>query len=95
MHKRVTEIIHHMAHTNEQLALILESERHVTVRISEVVQSLPNEYPNFSGVSGVLESAQAVGQNIIAYLNSIADFEETIAEQLTFVIRELNEADEE
>jgi hypothetical protein len=95
MQKKITELMRHMSSSNEHLAKVLEEERHVTVRLSEIVQSLPNEHPSFGGGSGLLENTQAMGQNIIAYLNSIADLQETIAAQLTFVIRELKEADGE
>ncbi|OMF31777.1 nucleoside-diphosphate sugar epimerase [Paenibacillus sp. FSL H8-0548] len=95
MQNTITEIIQHMSHANEQMARILEAERHVTVRLSEIVLALPDEHPSFGGMSGLLENTQAVGQNIVAYLNSIADFQEIMASQLTFVIRELKEADEE
>lgn len=95
MQATITEIMQHMSHGNVQMARMLEAERHVTVRLSEIVQALPDEHPNLGGLSGILENTQAVGQNIVAYLNSIADFQETIASQLTYVIRELKEADGE
>lgn len=95
MQNMITEIMQHMSHANEQMARVLEAERHVAVRLSEIVLALPDEHPNFGGVSGLMENTQAVGQNIIAYLNSIADFQETIASQLTYVVRELREADAE
>ncbi|MGM0882636.1 MAG: nucleoside-diphosphate sugar epimerase [Bacillota bacterium] len=95
MQKTVTEIMEHMSHSNRQLARVLEAERHVTVRLSEIVQALPDKNPEFSGIPGILDNSQAVAQNIVAYLNSFADLQETIAAQLTFVIRELKEADED
>lgn len=95
MQAAVTEIIQHISHANEQMARILEAERHVTVRLSELVQAIPDENPNLGGLSGIIENSQAVAQSIVAYLNSMADLQETVASQLTYVVRELKEADEE
>lgn len=95
MQKKVTEMMEHMSHSNRQLARVLEAERHVTVRLSEIVQALPDENPEFGGIPGLLNNSQALAQNIVAYLNSFADLQETIAAQLSFVIRELKDADEE
>lgn len=95
MQKTVTEMMEHMSHSNCQLARVLEAERHVTVRLSEIVQALPDEKPVFGGLPGLIDNSQAVAQNIVAYLNSFADLQETIAAQLTFVIRELKESDGE
>ncbi|MBD2871516.1 nucleoside-diphosphate sugar epimerase [Paenibacillus arenilitoris] len=94
MQKPVTDMMEHMSRTNQQLARILDSERHVVVRLSEVVKALPDHNPDFGGAPGILESTQALTQSIVAYLNSLANLEETIAAQLTFVVRELNEGDE-
>ncbi|RCW43396.1 nucleoside-diphosphate sugar epimerase [Paenibacillus prosopidis] len=95
MQKTVTEMMEHISHSNRQLARVLEAERHVTVRLSEIVQALPDENPVFGGLSGLLENSQAVAQNIVAYLNSFADLQETIAAQLTFVIRQMKEVEED
>jgi hypothetical protein len=95
MQKTMTEMIEHLSYSNYQIARVLEAKRHVTVRLSEIVQALPDENPAFDGLPGLLENTQALTQNIVAYLNSFADLQETMAEQLTFVIRGLKEADEE
>ncbi|CAM4080548.1 nucleoside-diphosphate sugar epimerase [Paenibacillus alkaliterrae] len=95
MEKMVTEMLDHMSQSTYQLARVLDAERHVTVRLSQIVQALPDENPHFGGTAGIIENTQGIAQNIVAYLNSFADFQETIAEQLTFVIRELKEADAE
>ncbi|MGO4547040.1 nucleoside-diphosphate sugar epimerase [Paenibacillus sp. 2TAB23] len=91
MHDSITEMMQHMSHASVQLARVLEAERHVTVRLSENVQAIPDEEPGFGGLNGILEHSQSVGQSVVAYLNSLAEFQETLAAQLTFVIRELKE----
>jgi hypothetical protein len=87
--------LHHISHTHKQLARILEAERYVTVRLSQIILELPDENPDFRANPQLLENTQAMGQNIVTYLNSIADFQETIAAQLGLVNREHNEQDEE
>lgn len=95
MQKTVTEMIEHLSYSNYQIARVLEAKRHVTVRLSENVQALPDVDPLFDGMPGLIDNSQALTQSIVAYLNSFADLQETMAAQLTFVIRELKEADEE
>lgn len=95
MQNTITEMMEHMSFSSHQLARVLEAERHVTVRMSEIVQALPDEHPLFGGVPGLIDNSQALTQNIVTYLNSIAEFQETIAAQLTFVIRELKAAEDE
>ncbi|MFF2090928.1 nucleoside-diphosphate sugar epimerase [Paenibacillus sp. NPDC058174] len=77
------------------MARIIESKRDVTVRMAEVVKAIPDEQPNFGGTEGLLTNSQAVLGSVVSYLNSIADLEETLASQLTFMIRELNSEEEE
>lgn len=95
MQNKVSEMVAHMAHSSADLARMLEAERDVAVRMSEIVQSIPDRGPEFDGLKGILDSSEAVAQNLIAYLNMVAELQETIAAQLTFAMRELKEADEE
>jgi len=91
----VTEIMEHLSHSHSQMARIVEAKRHVTVRMSEVVKSIPDKNPNFGGTDGLLDNTQSLLGSLVSYLNSIADLQETLAEQLTFMIRELDGEEEE
>lgn len=96
MQNRINQMIEHMAHSSEELARVLEAERYVAVRMSDIVQVIPDKTPSFDGgVTAIVDNSQAMTQNLIAYLNSIADLQETMAAQLSIVIRELKEAEEE
>ncbi|SEU18772.1 nucleoside-diphosphate sugar epimerase [Paenibacillus sp. NFR01] len=95
MQTKITKILQHMAHTHEQMARILDAERHVAVRMSQIVHDLPDTEPNFDGFPGLVESAGQVNKNIIAYLNAIADLEEAMAEGVGRVIKELDGQEEE
>lgn len=95
MQNHITHILQHMAHTHEQMARILDAERHVAVRLSQIVHDLPDAEPDFGDVAGLIESAGGVNKNITAYLNAFADLQEAMAEQVGRVIKELNGQEEE
>ncbi|MDT3428380.1 hypothetical protein J2Z22_003972 [Paenibacillus forsythiae] len=95
MQNKITKILEHMAHSHEQMARILDAERHVAVRMAQIVHDLPDAEPEFGGSAGVIESAGQVNKNIIAYLNAFADLQEAVAEQVGRVIKELNGQEEE
>lgn len=91
----VTEMIEHMSRSHEQIARVMEAKRHVAVRMAQMVQALPDQHPTFDGLSGLMESSQAVTRNVIAYLNSIAELQETIAHTITSIMKEIDDEDEE
>ncbi|MBW7458498.1 nucleoside-diphosphate sugar epimerase [Paenibacillus sepulcri] len=91
----VTEMIEHMSRSHEQMARVMEAERHVAVRMAQIVHALPDQHPNFGGVSELMEQSQSVSKNLVAYLNSIAELQETMAATLTTVMKELGGEDEE
>lgn len=95
MEQKITDIITHMGHSHQQLARIIDAERHITVRLSQIVHALPDQEPNFEGVEGLISNSSSVTKSLISYLNSIADLEEAMAENLTQVITELKGSEEE
>lgn len=95
MQNQITKVLQHMAHSHEQIARILDAERHVAVRAAQIVHDLPDVDPDFGGTSELIESSGLVNRNIVAYLNAIADLEEALAEQVGRVIKEMNGGEEE
>ncbi|MFX3632609.1 MAG: nucleoside-diphosphate sugar epimerase [Candidatus Pristimantibacillus sp.] len=91
----VTEIMEHMSHSHTQMARILEAKRDVTVRMAEVVKAIPDQNPNFGGTEGLLGNSEMLLGSLVSYLNSIADFEETLAAHLAFVMKEIDLEEEE
>ncbi|MFC4779331.1 nucleoside-diphosphate sugar epimerase [Paenibacillus sp. GCM10023252] len=89
------EIMVHMSHSHQQLARVLEAKRHVAVRMAQLVHALPDERPDFEGVDALIDNAHTVTKNVVAYLNSIADLQETMASQLAIIMREYEGAEEE
>ena len=70
-------------------------KRHVAVRMSQLVQALPDEHPDFNGLSGLLDSSSSVTKSVVAYLNSLAELTEAFADNLTHVVKAMGEVAEE
>lgn len=96
MQELLTEIVIQLSNSHQQMARVLDAKRHVTVRMAHMVQALPDENPQLNGLEGILDSSANVTKSVIAYLNSLADFEEAVAESMTHVVKAMGEsADEE
>ncbi|NBD26514.1 nucleoside-diphosphate sugar epimerase [Paenibacillus glycinis] len=95
MQQILTEMIEHMSHSHEQLSRILEGKRHVAVRMAQLVHALPDQHPDFGGFEGVLDNSKAVTGSVVAYLNSIAELQESLAATLSAVMKEFAVEDEE
>lgn len=87
MHNLLTEIVVHLSQSHQQMARILDAKRHVTVRMAQLVQILPDEQLPEEGLEGLLEGASDVTKSIIAYVNSLAELEEAVADSLTHVVK--------
>lgn len=86
----VDQVVQHLSISHRHLARILDAERHVAVRMGEVVHALPNHDPAFDGVPGLLENTEMINKSLIGYLNGLADLEQTLADHLSHVMRELD-----
>ncbi|MBM7566718.1 nucleoside-diphosphate sugar epimerase [Paenibacillus sacheonensis] len=91
----VTEMIEHMSHSHEQLSRILEGKRHVAVRMAQLVHALPDQHPGFGGFDELMDNSKAVTGSVVAYLNSIAELQESLAITLSTVMKEFAVEDEE
>ncbi|WP_019638568.1 hypothetical protein [Paenibacillus fonticola] len=95
MEQKITEMIIHMSHSHGQIARIIDAERQVAVRMAQIIHSIPDADPDFDGTDGLIENTGRINKSVVAYLNSIADLEEAMAENLELVIKELKVQDEE
>lgn len=95
MEQKVDEILLHVSQSQQQLTRLLETERHVAVRMAQIIHNLPDEDPDFGGLSGLMDNSSEVNKSVIAYLNGLADLQESMAELLERVMKELNGQDEE
>mgnify|MGYP001252663207 CR=1 FL=1 len=91
MENSVDALIEHVSHTSRQVARVLEAQRHVAVRMAQMVHALPDEDPEFGGFPGLLDQASGVTKSVIAYLFSVAELQEMMAEQMYHVIMEMED----
>ncbi|MFB5267211.1 nucleoside-diphosphate sugar epimerase [Paenibacillus enshidis] len=95
MEQKVNEIMQHISQAQEQLARLLDTERHVTVRMAQIIHNLPDEDPDFGSLEGLMDNSSAVNKSVIDYLNGLADLQDSMAELLERVKKEMNVQDEE
>ncbi|GIO98805.1 hypothetical protein J14TS5_38910 [Paenibacillus lautus] len=105
MEKKIDDMVEHLSHSQQQLARILKAQRHAAVRMAQIIHSLPNheiqasEEPNSRGgpsLGGQLlggrssgSQVEQVNSSITAYLNAMADLQQTSADSLEIVMKEL------
>jgi len=95
MQRKVTEIITHMAKSHLEMARILEANRHIAVRMSNIIHALPDSKLGFDGIEGVIEKSGNITKSLVAYLNCIAELEEAMADTVGHVMKEMGEVEEE
>jgi hypothetical protein len=95
MRELLTEILVHLAQSHRQMARILDAKRHVIVRMAQLTHAIPDAHPDLGGLTGLIGVSSRVTRNVIAYLGSVADLEEAVADSLEQVVKVAGEADEE
>jgi hypothetical protein len=85
--KIMTDIVHQLSLSHLQMARILDAKRQVTVRMAELVTGIPDAHPGFGGLEGLIQSSGELTKSVIAYVNSLADLEEAVADSLTNVVK--------
>lgn len=90
MEQQVTVSIEFMKKSHHELARIIEAKRYVTTHISHVVHAIPDQPESFGNGEKAVALSLEVTQSIAAYLNSLGDLEEAMADNLELVIAELH-----
>jgi hypothetical protein len=90
---QVTISIEFMMKSHYELARILEAERHVASHLSRVINAIPDRPDSFGSGESAVELSAEVTQSIAAYLSSLGDLEEAMADNLELVIAELHVGD--
>lgn len=93
MDSEMNTMLRHMAYSVKQLARMLESDRHVTVQMSKIVQSIDADQP-FDSETALLQHSETVFKSITSYLNSLASLEDTVAQQLSYAVQVLKEQED-
>jgi methyl-accepting chemotaxis protein len=88
---QITEMIHHMANSQEQMANIIEAKRHVAIHISLLNQQISQADPNMGEIESLMEHSLLVTKSITSYLNSLADLEDALSENLSCIMKEMSD----
>jgi len=89
--QQITDTIRHMAKSHVELAKILQEKRDVTVHASNLIYEISDGSVSEYDFGTIIEGAVEVTDSITAYLGSLADLEEAIAENLSCVMKEMAE----
>ncbi|WJH32482.1 nucleoside-diphosphate sugar epimerase [Paenibacillus aurantius] len=95
MEHHLTKIIRQLVVSQQQLARLLEAERHKIGKMADMVCDIPGHGPTLGGLEGIIKHSGDHTKNIAAYLNSLADLEDAIADMLEPAIKELREPEEQ
>lgn len=90
MEQQVTNSIEFMMKSQHELARILEAKRYVTTHVSHVVRAIPDRPESFGSGEKAVALSLEVTQSIAAYLSSLGDLEEAMADNLELVFAELH-----
>ncbi|WP_166240442.1 nucleoside-diphosphate sugar epimerase [Paenibacillus turpanensis] len=88
-------ILHHMAKSHSELARILEAKRDTIIHAAAVVGGLPDRNTSFCTTEDIAEHSLSLTKNLAAYLYSLSELEEALAENLTCLVKEMQPGDEE
>ncbi|KZE75067.1 hypothetical protein [Paenibacillus elgii] len=95
MHRQVTRMIRHMAASQQEMANILEANRHVAVRMAQLVHDIPPDNPSFQDIESLTEHSLHVSKSIAVYLSGLADLEEALAEHMALIVKIVEIPDDE
>lgn len=90
MDNLVSSIIGHMAHSHQQLARIMQAKKEVAVNMARVIDAIPDTHHSFADVETVAEQSSGVTKSVCSYLNSLAALEESLADNLDDVMKEMS-----
>lgn len=89
MDQHVSSIIDHMANSHQEMAKILEVKRDITVHMTSMITAIPDLQLTFGGLESIATNSMMITETITNYINTIADLEEAIAENLSSVMKEM------
>ncbi|MBX4150297.1 nucleoside-diphosphate sugar epimerase [Paenibacillus sp. LC231] len=96
MESKIDDMIAHLSHSQQQLARILEAQRHAAVRMAQIIHSLPEyEFQLAEGPKSSGGQTTQINRSIVSYLNAMADLQQTAADSLEIVLKEMRDQEEE
>lgn len=95
MHDLINDQLQAMAKSQEQLARSMHAESIVVKRMARLLRRVPARDLTLNRGETYTEAETAVMREICAYVHSLADFEEALAEHVKYALKELRVAEEE
>jgi|GEM_PF-1388629 len=95
MEHKVTAIVSHIAAAHREMSRMLQAKRQTAAQMSAITRDIPDVHPQFEGVEALQEQSLQLTRGVTAYLNSLADLVEAIAQQTEVVMKEMNGNDAE
>jgi hypothetical protein len=92
--QKITAIVSHIVNSQQQMAKILESERHIAVHIAKIINNIPDYQQSFYALENIVKNTSELTKTISSYLVGLADLEEAIGDNLSTVMKELQIKDE-
>lgn len=91
MQDQITSILEHMAKSQHEMARTLEAKRVVITHMAKMVGEIPDHNPSFGEIDELMEHSLSVTKGISNYLNSLADLEDAIADNLSPIVKAMKE----
>lgn len=95
MEKQIEFTLAAMAKSQEQLARSIAAESAVVMRMASLLRAVPVEAMRLGTKEPYTEATQTTAKQISSYLHALADLEDSLADNLKAVVKELRLADEE
>jgi hypothetical protein len=92
---QINQIIEHMAKAHEEMANIIEAKRHVVTHLASLSHHIPHDCPDFGEIASLMEHSLLVTKSVGSYLNSLADLEDALADNLSVVMKQMEQVSEE
>lgn len=89
MEHHVTLAMEFMVKSHYELARTLAADRDAAVHASRVIGRLPDHAPGLGDREEALELSLDVMQSVAAYLNSLGDLAEAVADQLELILKDI------
>ncbi|MNP62495.1 hypothetical protein D3C76_1577840 [compost metagenome] len=84
-----------MSKSHRELARIIQAEKDIVFQMSQLIAAIPDRHDSVAGTESAAENAAEIAKSITMYLSSLADLEEAIAQNLTYIVPELSPNQEE
>jgi hypothetical protein len=96
MEQYIESKLHAMAKAQEQLARLVAAESRMVLHMAGLAREIPGEAQPFVGGSAEFpRTAKLMTKQLSAYLQTVAELEEALADNLSLAVKELRIAEEE